>query len=59
MKITRQTVYKVEMSREEMHAALKQWRSKPETKAMMAKEAAERKSWVRNLVAEIDAQKKR
>lgn len=47
------------ITREEMLTAVKQWQDKPETKAMFAKIAAERKATVEKWVAQIVAQKKR
>ena len=59
MKIVKEAVYKVEFAPGEFRQRFERCRNLPETKAMMTEIAAERKAWVENLVAQIDAQKKR
>ncbi|MBD5391191.1 hypothetical protein HDR66_00080 [bacterium] len=43
----------------EFEQCIERWRNKPETKAMFAKLEQERKERVRQIVAQIDAQKKK
>ena len=50
---------KIVMSHDEFMDFYRRWQDEPETKAMFAKLAEERKERIKQIMAQIDAQKKR
>ncbi len=50
--------YKVKMSHDEFMDAYHRWQQKPETRAMCAKMAAERRETINKILADIEGRKK-
>ena len=50
--------YRVSISREELMMALKRWREKPETRAMLEKMANERRVWVAKVISDMQPRRK-
>ena len=50
--------YRVSISRKELMVALKRWREKPETRAMLEKMANERRAWVAKVISDMQPRQK-
>lgn len=50
--------YRVSISRKELMVALKRWREKPETRAMLEKMANERRAWGAKVISDMQPRQK-